>query len=854
MGKFSSVVSLFLLIVGCVLLPSCGGGSPTTAAPEVAPTGVSISPSPSVSLEVGNTQQFTATPVANRFSFQSSNQTVLTVANNGLACAGTWNSLSVPTVCTPGSVGVSQVTATSVGVVSSPVSVYVHAPITSVTISKVPGQLQTLRDDCLSKGTIHGPEHWLYQANAFNGTTDITSSVGPFAWQQITTPGALSVVNLAALPNGTQGCSSSPQGQCLNQQTATANLPGIGQVFASAGGFSSQPISVETCRIQSISVAANGDVPSHTSFVVSSGTAMTLNATATDIAGQSVTGIPLTWSASNPASVAVSGSNSGSVYASIGTVSSPAVGSGTVIASCTPPTCNAGIEQPTSPIQLSLPIYPQAAISFEAQTASTTTTPPSPTVYATTTACANPIRNGVACTPALVPITRASATAGFTAGAPVALTSPPNSLVYDDDGANAYLGVDTSNFGLQGLMVFSGSAVTPVTSAPGKVLAVSPDRSSVIVSDTVDSPNQVFICNSCTATGRTVTSLLITGATAAAFSPDSLKAYILAGNNLHIFSKVDPLQTVALGAGVVANDVAFHPEGGFAYVADSSLSITPYQTCNNLPAAVSPQMVTNNPLLIRTLPDGQTLLVLDPPNIDVVTTSFPNFPQAPVLCSATVNSAATSFNLGQGSFIPTQVLVSPNGLTAYILGETSAGTPPSRLPFVVVFNVNTETSSVISLTNSAVPLSASVSPAGDLLFVGADDGTVHVIDTASGQDTQQVTFPFPTNALCFGPGNPATQVALSQVSISAVAQSGSNGVYTYALISGPALKVGESITVTSMSNGADDGTFTISALGSDASGNLTFTVANSSVVGATGQSGAGTVPITCNPDLVAAKP
>src|SRR5205823_6714983 len=180
-------------------------------------------------------------------------------------------------------------------------------------------------------------------------------------------------------------------------------------------------------------------------------------------------------------------------------------------------------------------------------------------------------------------------------------------------------------------------------------------------------------------------------------------------------------------------------EGGFAYLADSSVSITPYGTCNNLPAG-NVVTTTNSSALIRALPDGQTLLVLDPPNIDLVSTTLPGFPGSPILCTGTTTNALTSFNLGQGTFIPTQFLISLNGSAAYILGEATGGTPPSRLPFIIVFNINTETSSVISLANSAVPLNASLAPAGNLLFVGADDGTVHVIDTTSNLDTQQVTF------------------------------------------------------------------------------------------------------------------
>ncbi len=37
----------------------------------------------------------------------------------------------------------------------------------------------------------------------------------------------------------------------------------------------------------------------------------------------------------------------------------------------------------------------------------------------------------------------------------------------------------------------------------------------------------------------------ITGATAADFSPDSLKAFILAGSTLYVYSKLDALQITA---------------------------------------------------------------------------------------------------------------------------------------------------------------------------------------------------------------------------------------------------------------------------------------------------------------------
>src|SRR5581483_6138615 len=53
MGKFFSAASLAILVVACILLPSCGGGNPTTVSKEVPPSGVTLSPGPNVSLEVG---------------------------------------------------------------------------------------------------------------------------------------------------------------------------------------------------------------------------------------------------------------------------------------------------------------------------------------------------------------------------------------------------------------------------------------------------------------------------------------------------------------------------------------------------------------------------------------------------------------------------------------------------------------------------------------------------------------------------------------------------------------------------------------------------------------------------------
>ncbi len=837
MGRIVSGTSLAYIFLSCVFLAACSSPKTTNVVLNPIPSSVSLTPSPDVSLEVGKTQVFI--PAARSvlgiqesetFSFQSSNPAVLTIANNGTACAGNWDSLSTPQVCSPGQVGVAQLTATAQGVSSPPVTVYVHQHITSVSLSKAATQPPTLSVNCLSKGAPAGPESWLFEAFAFNGGADITSSVGPFSWQALS-----SNVRISAPPP------SAP----LNQEIVTASVPGQALIFASANGTNSQPAQVETCPVQTISLSAVGNPG--TSFVVNTGSSTTLDATVKDSLGMTITGVPLTWTSSNPISARASGATS-NVFGSVGTVSASAIGATAVIASCTPPTCNSGIKP-------SLPIYPQSAISF---TVRSSTSPANPTVYVSTTACSTANPTNATCSPTIVPITRSSSTSAFSVGRPSALPFSPNSMVFDSNGTNAYLGVDSSNFGQNGLMVFSGTSVSRFTSAFGAVLAVSPDGRLVVVSDTTDIPNQVIVFDT---TNHTAAPFLFDGASAAAFSPDNLKAFIVSGKScpgansagcLLVYSKVDASQTIPLT--LPATDVAFLGNGMVGYLAGgdpAGMSFLP--TCDD-PVPLPLGTVNLASQMIRALPDGRTILALSPPNVQSVTATVTGTPVVDVPDSGcpmprgsllVSNSVGPVSPLGQ-SFTPTQFIVSSGGAMAYILGETQ---PAARLPFIIVFNIGAQTSSAIPLAGNATPLGASISPAGDLLFVGADDGAVHVIDTSSQSDLQQVTFPFPANELCFGPGSPPTRVPLTAVVITAVSQSGVTTTYSYTLTSGPLLQAGESIVITGMKDSGNNGTFTITALGAS-----TFTVNNASGVNASGQSGIGTVPITCNPDIVAVKP
>ncbi len=737
MGRSSAIVRsgfiLIIIIAGLIaVLTGCSSSGPTAATKFPTPANITLSPANAVSLDVGSaTQGFTATPqnsqrvtITTPVAFLSSNTAVLTIASNGLACAGTWDSLSTPQICTPGPVGVAQVTATSHGVSSPPTTVYVHQHVDKIVISPIPGQTPPAAP-CFSKG-----QSFNYQATASSRGLDITPSVGPFTWQAVNSAVATLAVAAANTP---------VPGLVTGQARVTANTPGITSLFASASNVTSQPLDFNTCPVQSITLAVTGS--NSNSINLTSGNGKTATATVVDTQGNTITLVPLTWSSSDPSTVAVG--TTGAITTSQG-------GGGTVTAACTPPTCNIGL----NPL---LPVYPEKAIDLVVAPAATTTTTTTTTVYVSSTGVSSSPPGNCATTAGCVSLLIPIASPNNTVGAAVGLPATPNSLVFDRQGAKAYMGTDYSFFGSRGLMevtVASPPTVTQFKSVTGKVLTVSPDGKKVILSGA--DPNAVAVPGSTTpppatqvivfdTTSNTSTTLNIAGATAADFSPDNLRAFIAAGSNLYVWSAQDSLKKIPLTA--PAKDVSFSPEGAFAFLAggSSTSSVTAWSTCgvnsaltNNVILPATPSFLKALPRDAANLADPPTagtataitsVLALDSPGIDLFRVA-----RAPVGCSSPASSGtATSFNLGQGSFVPIQLIVSQDAARAYVIASNRGS--------VLVFNIDNQTSSAIPLFGDAVPIQASLTPNGSRLYIAAADGQVHILDTQNGGDIQQISFP-----------------------------------------------------------------------------------------------------------------
>jgi hypothetical protein len=786
-NQWSSVIvtiSLFLF------LPACGGHKPPGVSPF--PAKIILSPGISTSLQMGATLQFTAsavnasnTSISTTFTYaltSVSSPGILDVSPAGFACAGNWNA-PYYSVCTPGASGVVQVTASAFGSTSPPTYVFVHPPVASIQISVVPPvhapppacptqtalpaachKTFTPTNNCLSQNQIQ-----TLQATAFDSYgNDITTLVGPFTWSEVSTTVA------TVTPIVTNNTLNVP----TNQATASPNTPGQTQVIAAAAGVTGQPYYFETCPVQCINlnVSASGEFTGQTSFVASAkGGTETITATAVDVQGCIVPNPPLTWTSSQPAAIAAGSSASGCAAGTTCSLTLKQPGAAVITASCTPPTCNVGF--PLNPSGLPAPYIPQPVYPVTAISGLVTGATSATTVLATSQDCSS----NTLCTVALYDIS----TSKNLAASPNSVPTQPNSLMFDPAGDKAYLGsqygallITTSNLGSSTASPFTGlpAPATPLGLVTGKILAVSPTGSQAIFSDTVSTPNQVYVVS--TVSGASSISLNINSAIAAAFSPDGLEAFILGdgGNTLYITSALVALQTIPLSP--PANAVAFSSSGSFALLSGgaSPSDLAIYNTCDNsavtlpftgpgLPAAptflkmVPPGNVSmGNATIPLTLETAglDFFFGIDNTGIDIIATNTSQGPSnAPfsTLCPQPIAIAHTPQNIpfepvhidiGQGTFHPINFFLSPDSTQVYIV-TTDFG--------VLVYSFNTQSvTAAIPLNGGAAPVAADMTVDGTLLYVAGTDNLLHELNTSLAQDVMEIPFselPNSSNNFCY---------------------------------------------------------------------------------------------------------
>jgi hypothetical protein len=429
---------------------------------------------------------------AARYSFGTSNNQLVDISPTGNICAGTWNrntggGIADYTYCNypnplPSTTGlpygIAYITATADSVTSNPVTVHVHAPISSISLVTTPlagapaqgcySQNQQAQLNAQGFYALNGVQTALCEPGSA-ALPDCSSAIGTLNFQV----GTGSVATIDPTDN-----------------VITAHLPGTTVITSTIAESSSSAGYFSTCPPASISVnLANGS----TKGVVTQGVTQNLTTTVTDTQGNTITGLNLTYESTNL--IDVTASSTGAIKAAF-----PGVGS--VYATCQPSSCNpapinelglygTGLSLASNPVDIIVPGTTSDFAWFGA---------PGQSQY-------------------FYSIELLTGSTGST----VRLPYVPNSMMMDAGANNLYFGSPRE------LMVYSTSTNTITkqdTTVPGVVLAVSPNNSQLLINDQIRGLFYLYSIGA--GTSQTQGGL---GA-AAAWTPDASTLYIVDSSSL----------------------------------------------------------------------------------------------------------------------------------------------------------------------------------------------------------------------------------------------------------------------------------------------------------------------------------
>jgi hypothetical protein len=259
--------------------------------------------------------------------------------------------------------------------------------------------------------------------------------------------------------------------------------------------------------------------------------------------------------------------------------------------------------------------------------------------------------------------------------------------------------------------------VVSTVGIPGSVIAISADGNYVVLSDPTAGGTYIYDVTTSSFVSRT----FFANAASAAFTPDSKTAWYIYQNQAYAQSL--SASNLQYTLPYTTSSVAFNATGKLAYITSSTAhQVDVRSTCDHSEIQT---LAATAPTLISTIPTTDGAVVADSPNIDVVTSALPTGG-----CPSTATNTITGFNMGVGTFTPTQLFVSPNSSYAWII---------SNLNQLLGFDLTTSTPFAIPFANGATPLSGGARIDSQQLYIGASDGTVHRIDVASLTDAAQIT-------------------------------------------------------------------------------------------------------------------
>jgi len=697
--RLADRVLSYLFALAIAIAVGCGGNKANSSSDQTAAR-INITPS-SLDLTEGSVSSISASVVnasgtalttQPKITYSTSDPSAVTVSSSGSICAGVWDVNYV--VCRTGTIPSSSVTITaSADSISASIPASVHLKLDRIVLSAqgVP---------CVSQN-----ESLQFTATAFNNGVDVTSAIGSFSW---------------TLQDGTIG-------QISSSGLAVARTPGISNVVASASNVTSAPLAFVVCPPASIQLSEKST--GNTSFSFDKGDSTTLETSIVDTQGKAINGLSLNLSTSEPTVARVNASDVVNV-----TVSALSAGAFTIVASCTPKQCNnapAGIittpsgEITAQALGFGYPIYSNLV---KGTVAGTTTA----SIYVTGDHYPDGHTNH-----------QLRVYDSVTLHQQTSITLPyvPNSMVFTRQGTKAIIGSSDGSDGdaimtfdpsTNSVTVFSGvingdSSISKVT---GKILAIAPDASKVIVSN--PSIDRVFVVDVSASTAQVV---IAPGIRSAAFSPDSFKAF-LAGES-GVYEYVTSVHKVTSSAN---SAVAYLPQGPAAYISGGELNA--YSTCRS--QAIDHQAVSLGPL-ITIFPSGGPVLVgvndtsWSAFSVETGQSSCPN-----AIASSVSGTAAAPCQI-------TQLVPVANGSKVF---GTAVDQSCGLLNSIPAYDVSAAASTAIALSPGGTPVAGDVTLDGTQLYEGVlngDTATLHYIDVSNSSDQLAVEVPFVPNIIAVLP-------------------------------------------------------------------------------------------------------
>ena len=687
--------------------------------------------------------------------------------STGSLCGGTWNrnsggGIADYTTCIPtGKTGTVYVTATANGANSNPLPIYVHAIATSVVLGVPSTDAECQGNDpstnCSPAATNINDTTSAVVAcpvatalgccakSAVPATTpyDATSCVSQHSTAQLAAKvyagtGA-NRVNISCQVGHVTFAAQSAGIFTIDQNgVATAQAPGSTIVNATVALSGSSAGFFSTCPPADIALAYPGSANGGSNILVNQNNTQPITATVTDTKGQPLTGLALEYVSTTPITIPAS---------SNGTVTPVFPGQASITAICQPPTCNTA---------------PQSLIGLFGNGKPVTSK-----AVSVTTPGSNSTDLYIASTDSqyLVPV-------DFTQpqlGAPIRLPYVPNSMVITNDGTTLYLG---SPSGIMAVSATNGAVTNQNVTIRGVVIGVSPDNSTIVVSD--PARNQVFLYNS----SLTLVSVYGGTGTHATFSPDSQTIYIAAGNQILVYSNFSGWKAITPSNPVA--DVAVTVPAVGAYFAGTTTVARGYCPVTTTSGTTQPPTVTNQfypPADVAAATTDRLAATNDGFHIIGATSSTNTLSDIQVqLAPVTAASSGSGSQSASGGIVCpkdgsgntftdvvaslpltgitpasiTGILPTSDSKYAFITYTGTGGVLPYYIPPSTVGAtgpiVDPNNYKTIALTAPAIaPVAGAVSADNTTIYVGTSgDSLVHIISTSSLTDTKTIAPALPS--------------------------------------------------------------------------------------------------------------